>query len=136
MIRGGCTVFDLSRKEVSYLRSIFTLGGKGVRLIELSRKLGVASPSALQEVRHLEAKGLVTNTRGSISLTDTGLNALASHRSAHIAIETLLAQHGISGREVCKQIHAFDYALPEDMVRKVYAALGKPSECPQGHSEC
>ncbi|MEM3670260.1 MAG: hypothetical protein QW767_00735 [Thermoprotei archaeon] len=124
-----------SRKELLYLKAIANQG-HDTRLIDLSRSVGVASPSALEELRHLEAKGFVENTRGLISLTKRGRNVLKAHSRVHIAFETLLAEHGVQGPDVCEGIHEFDFALPMSMASKVYKAAGRPRLCPDGHSEC
>jgi len=129
-------VFGLSDKEARYLKAIKRLGRPQVRLIDLARELGASTPSALEEVRHLMAKGVVVNTRGHIALTAKGEEALEMLRRAHIALETILKRQGVGGEETCSEIHKFDYALPEHLAQRLYEAVGRPAVCPTGKAEC
>jgi len=129
-------LFGLSDKEARYIKTIERLGGSNVRLRDLAKEMGVSTPSALEEVRHLMAKGIVLNNRGHIELTPKGRNALETLRRAHIALETIFAKQGLTVEESCSEIHTFDYAVPEHLVQKLYEAAGKPILCPKGQAEC
>jgi Mn-dependent DtxR family transcriptional regulator len=129
-------LFGLSDKEAKYLKTIRKLGGVNVKLRSLAKEMGVSPPSALEEVRHLEGKGIVTNRHGYIGLTVKGEQALETLRRAHLALETIFVKQGLIVDEACGEIHSFDFALPEDLAQKLYEAAGKPSLCPRGEAEC
>jgi DtxR family Mn-dependent transcriptional regulator len=129
-------LFGLSNREAAYVRALKKFGGSSVKLKELAEELGVSTPSALEEVRHLTAKGLVENRRGHITLTRKGLAVLEALRLAHISLETIFARQDLAPEESCSSIHSFDYAIPESLVEKLYDAAGKPRVCPEGNSEC
>ncbi|MEM0120487.1 MAG: metal-dependent transcriptional regulator [Thermoprotei archaeon] len=129
-------MFGLSDKEAKYIKAIEKLGGSDVRLRDLAKDMCVSTPSALEEVRHLMAKGIVVNNHGFIGLTPKGRRALESLRRAHIALETIFARQGLTVEEACSEIHSFDYAVPEALAEKLYEAAGKPTFCPKGKAEC
>jgi len=127
----------LSEREIRYLAVLKKLRGKDVRLKDLSFELNVATPSAHEEVRHLQKKGMVVSSEGGlISLTEHGISALENIRAVHIALETILSGYGFSEEEACKSSHSFECAVPSEVGLKLYSVLGKPVKCPSGHDEC
>jgi DtxR family Mn-dependent transcriptional regulator len=129
-------MYQLSQREATYIKVIKRLGGSRVRLRALARELGVSAPSALEEVRHLEKKGLLKNKRGFITLTEKGLEAVETLRRTHIAFETLLSSYGVLPKEACVSAHEFDFAIPKSVADRVFQAMGNPSICPEGREEC
>jgi DtxR family Mn-dependent transcriptional regulator len=127
---------DLSKREVAYLRRVSRSGRVGIRLSALARELSVAPPSALEEVRHLEAKGLLRNTGGRITLTKEGRRMTEAIRKTHLSFETVLTRLGVPIQEACRSIHDFDFAVPQELADRVYEAIGRPDKCPKGELEC
>lgn len=127
---------DLSKREVAYLMRVNKSGRMGIRLSTLARELSVAPPSALEEVRHLEAKGFLRNVRGRITLTEKGKSTTEAIRITHLSFETVLTRLGVPIQEACRSTHDFDFAVPRELADKVYEAIGRPDRCPKGELEC
>ncbi len=126
---------ELSEREYRYLTALKTSSPAGVRLKDLAATLGVSTPSAHEEVKHLSMKGMVINRRGMISLSTKGRRSLERLRAVHLALETILTSYGY-GKGACGATHSFEYAIPPRVASAICDATGRPRECPQGHSEC
>lgn len=128
----------LTPAEEEYLESMFTHErrfGRGIRVAELARELGVRDPSAVQMLRKLAGKGLVRyGRRLGARLTRSGARRAAMIVRRHELAERLL--HDVFGRdlyrsheEACK----FEHILNDELADEIEAMLGKPETCPHGN---
>ncbi len=107
--------------------------GSGATIFGIAKALGVSTASAYEEINHLIKKGFVERRNGGIYITDEGIKEMNSLIRAHRVVETLLVRAGgIDPDKACELAKMFDYALPEEVVEKLYEYLGKPSKCPHG----
>ena len=124
----------ISSREFLYLLVIKGMNdkGSGATIFGVAKALGVSTASAYEEINHLIKKGLVERRGEGIFVTDEGIKEMNSLIRAHRVVETLLVKAGIDPDKACELAKMFDYALPEEVVEKLYEYLGKPSKCPHG----
>ncbi len=124
----------ISSREFLYLLVIKGINdkGSGATIFGIAKALGISSASAYEEINHLIKKGLVEKRNGDIYITEEGIRGINSLIRAHRVVETLLVKAGIEPDKACELAKMFDYALPEEVVDKLYEYLGKPSKCPHG----
>ncbi|BDR93048.1 metal-dependent transcriptional regulator [Vulcanisaeta souniana] len=124
----------ISSREFLYLLVIKGINdkGSGATIFGIAKALGISSASAYEEINHLVKKGLVEKRDSDIFITDEGIREMNSLIRAHRVIEILLVKAGIDPDKACELAKMFDYALPEEVVDKLYEYLGKPNKCPHG----
>ena len=124
----------ISSREFLYLLVIKGINdkGSGATIFGIAKALGISSASAYEEINHLIKKGLVEKRNGDIYITEEGIREINSLIRAHRVVETLLVKTGIDPDKACELAKMFDYALPEEVVDRLYEYLGKPSKCPHG----
>lgn len=124
----------ISNRELLYLLMIKEKNdeGYGASIFGVAKALGVSTASAYEEIRHLIAKGLVEKRDEGIYVTDEGIKEMNLLIKAHRVVETLLVKAGINPDRACELAKSFDYAIPEEVIEKLYEYLGKPSMCPHG----
>ncbi len=125
----------VSRRELQYLLAIKAENerGNGATVFKVARTLRVSTASAYEEISHLMRKGLVCKREDGIYVTEYGLKILNNALRAHRVLETLLVSMGFNADEACKLASEFDYAVPEEVVNRLYEYLGKPKRCPHGY---
>lgn len=129
-------MYNLSEKEMIYMKEVYRGGVQGVRLSMLATALGISPPSALEEVRHLQKKALLKNEGGRITISKNGMKVLEALRITHIAFETAFVRLGMPVEDVCAAVHVFDFKVPQELGLKIYRAVGKPAKCPNGKFSC
>ncbi|MGC9037318.1 MAG: metal-dependent transcriptional regulator [Candidatus Micrarchaeia archaeon] len=124
---------QITKKERECLVAVKELSTEfPVRLVDLAKRLVVKPPTALRLVRRLKEKGLVVENRGSVLLTEKGVQAYRNIMLAHRTLEYLLSKAGISKECACKEASKIDYLVEPSYARRLWAYLGKPANCPHG----
>lgn len=130
-LRIGATGFD------DYITTIYRLlevyGYAKTTLI--SKELGIKPATASKVLKYLEGKGLVRRVRyRSVSLTEKGMNAakpiVRKHRIAEVFLSDFL---GFDLYQSHFYAHKFEH-LPDEVIERIYARLGRPELCPHGNS--
>lgn len=128
-----------SRRVYEYLAVIEAVvretGREGIRLTEISRRLGVKPSSAHEYVKRLVSTGYVVRRgRGVYRVSRRGLRALGERMWAHGVIETFLNRVlGIDPDTACMIASRIDYLVPLDAVERLCDLLGHPEVCPHNH---
>ncbi len=102
------------------------------RLVNLSRKLKVSSPTVLNILERLSQKGLIRRQEGMVTLTTRGQRIYQDLLESHRVIESIFYRNGISETECCEEASKIDYILEQETVSKLFTSLGKPKSCPHG----
>jgi len=126
----------LSRRELIYLVAVrkYNDQGKQAKLSWIARDLKISPASAFEELQHLEKKGFIEKKKEGISITETGIKAIEELVRAHRILEYLLVEMGFSKDEACQFTREFDFAVPKEIIDKLYEYLGKPGKCPHGET--
>ncbi len=125
---------NITRKERDCLVIVVENSSKGfpIRLADLSRKLKIKSPTALDLVKRLEKKGILKSNRGMIIPTEEGLKRYSMIVYAHRIIECALKESGESDIDSCTEAAGYDYLVSENLVSEMDRLLGRPDTCPHG----
>jgi Mn-dependent DtxR family transcriptional regulator len=101
------------------------------RLYEISKKIEVSSPTAYEIIRRLEAKGLIKNKHGSISITRKGSRSYHFILSTHRSLESIFSNAGIDADKACEEIKRFDYKIDGSTGRMLINTTNS-TNCPHG----
>lgn len=102
------------------------------RLVNLSRKLQVSSPTVMNLLDRLDQKGLIRRLEGMVTLTDLGMQTYGELMESHRVIEYIFYKNGIPEDECCKEASKIDYIIEQDVISRLFMNLGEPSTCPHG----
>lgn len=105
-----------------------------VRLVDLSKNMGIKTPTALNLVKRLEEKGLVLDDKGMIILTSAGESKFTEIQEIHRIIETLMVKYGVDISRACAISQHIDFLMDHGSVDTIFEKLGKPSICPHGQT--
>ena len=121
-----------------YQLSCEKLGGKGVRLVDISSALCVSRPAASRMASYLSARNLIAKSHYStVGFTARGRRFAESvalrHRVTEVFLHDVL---GLRGSELEAQAHALEHAMTEKTARRLDKFLGMPEKCPHGKEIC
>jgi len=127
---------DLSRSEREVLKALWRVGrgGEQVSTGVLAESLGLSPPTASATVKRLAARGFVEHRpyQGA-ALSPAGaapaLLAIRRHRIVERFLSDLL---GYPWSAADRLAAAFEFALPDQVVERLFVALGRPETCPHG----
>ncbi|MGP6219914.1 metal-dependent transcriptional regulator [Caldiplasma sukawensis] len=105
-----------------------------LRLIDLSKSMGIKPPTAINVIKRLEDKGLLLKEKGMIEITQSGSELYNEIMENHRVLESLLNRYGIDIKKCCEIASSLDYLIDHDAVDKIFDGLGKPSKCPHGRN--
>jgi DtxR family Mn-dependent transcriptional regulator len=103
-----------------------------IRLIDLSEKLNIKSPTALNLINRLAEKKIVNHQKGMIILTEIGLSFYREISENHRILETLMVNFGMDIEKACILSENVDYLIDHKSIDKMFDKLGKPNRCPHG----
>ncbi|MHB1622209.1 MAG: metal-dependent transcriptional regulator [Cuniculiplasma sp.] len=103
-----------------------------LRLIDLSESLNIRSPTALNLVKRLENKKLLTHMKGMILLTGKGKSFYHEIEENHRILETLMVEYGMDLGKACLLSENIDYLVDHRSIDNMFVKLGKPIKCPHG----
>jgi DtxR family transcriptional regulator, Mn-dependent transcriptional regulator len=109
--------------------------GKPVLGARLAERLQVSPPTVTATLQRMVRDDLVTmNDRKEISLTDQGMKKAVSIVKRHRLAERLLTDilH-MSWLEVHQEACLLEHGISENVMNRLYQALGRPKTCPHGN---
>ncbi len=119
-----------------YVRAVYSLHEQGlqVRIIDISRYLGLARSTVSERVHDLERARLIkTDRSGGISLTKQGLTLAEKltykHRLIEFFLHTIL---GIDPEKVHDEAHRLEHAFSDEVIKRLANFLGNPKKDPHG----
>ncbi len=125
---------QISKREYDYLTVIkkYNDGKTGAKITRIAKEMGISPASVFEEIDHLVDKNLVRKERDGIWITDSGEREYEEWTKTHRVVETFLVRLGFDEKSACDFSKKFDYAVPEEVMEKLYVYLGKPKKCPHG----
>ncbi len=125
---------QITKREYDYLTVIkrYNDEGYGAKITRIAKDMGISSASVFEEIDHLIEKSLVVKEKNGIWITETGGKEYDEWTKTHRVIETFLVKLGFDEKSACDFSKRFDYAVPEEVMEKLYDYLGKPRRCPHG----
>lgn len=125
---------EVTKKERDCLIALSRLqeGEFPARLAEISRKMGIKAPTALNLIERLEDKGLVERKKGMVILTGEGSEMVTALLYVHRVMETLFVTSGVPADSACEEVEKFDYLIPISSVSLLSRSIGNPKMCPHG----
>lgn len=119
-----------------YCEVIFELKEDNLDVIQarIAERLGISRPSVSEQIKKLEAEGLVHQSGGKITLTRAG-TALAEsvvrrHRLAERFLTDIL---GLSWAEAHKEAGKWEHIMSDSVEHAMNRVLGEPTTCPHGN---
>ena len=126
----------LTGQAEDYLKAIYELerDGRAAGTNALAVRLGIAAPSVTGMLRRLGRQGLVTTERYHGShLTAHGKRIALQLLRRHRIIETyLVTRLGYAWEHVHREAERLEHAASADLVERMAAVLGHPTEDPHG----
>ncbi len=126
----------ISSRVQDYLRAIYelSLSGKRVRLVQLSKILGVKMPTAVQMLKSLNDQGLVVYEKhGMIKLTPEGEKiAREVHNKHNLLIKFLTSYLGVSLKVAEKDACGMEHHLSEEAYERLLKFIEFMEGCPNG----
>lgn len=127
---------DLGRSEREVLKALWRAGrgGEQVSTGVLADTLGVSPPTVTATVKRLASRGFVEHRPyqgAALSPAGAGpaLRAIRCHRIVERFLSDLL---GYPWSAADRLAAAFEFALPSEVVERLFVALGRPETCPHG----
>ncbi len=114
----------LTPREEDYLEALLIIeeegGGRPARLRDVSRLLGVRMPSAVQMLRSLSQRGLVSYERyGWIELTPEGRRIARDVYRRHVVLKRFLSEFlGVEEEEAAREACSMEHYLDEDTLNR------------------
>lgn len=129
---------DLIDTTEMYLRTILELEEEGVTPLRarIAERLHQSGPTVSQTVARMERDGLVT-VEGDrhLEFTDAGRHRAVSVMRKHRLAELLLVNIiGVEYEEAHIEACRWEHVMSDDVERKVYALLGRPTVSPYGNN--
>lgn len=126
----------LTGQAEDYLKAIYELerGGESAGTNDIAARLGIAPASVTGMVQRLARLGLATTERyKGARLTDAGRSAALQLIRRHRIIESYLVQRlGYTVDDVHDEAERLEHAASDDLIERMAAAIGNPSEDPHG----
>ncbi len=126
----------ITSRVQDYLRVIYELSisGKRVRLVQLSKILGIKMPTAVQMLRSLDNQGLVIYEKHEmIKLTPEGEKvAKEVHNKHNLLLKFLTRYLGVSPKIAEKDACGMEHHLSEETYRRLLKFIEFMEGCPSG----
>ena len=119
-----------------YCEVIFELREDDMDVIQarIADRLGVSRPAVSEMIRRMTAEGLVSTTKGTIGLTDTGRTlaeqVVRRHRLAERFLTDIL---GLAWAEAHHEAGKWEHVLSEPVEAAINRLLDNPTTCPHGN---
>ncbi|MEY2434933.1 MAG: DtxR family transcriptional regulator, Mn-dependent transcriptional regulator [Acidimicrobiaceae bacterium] len=119
-----------------YCETIFELREDDVDVIQarVAERLEISRPAVSEMIKRMEVEGLVQLTRGTITLTDSGLRLaeriVRRHRLAERFLTDIL---GLSWAEAHKEAGKWEHVISENVEAAITRVLDNPTTCPHGN---
>jgi DtxR family Mn-dependent transcriptional regulator len=128
---------SLSEPAWDYMKQIYKLEHEHspVSTSALAEALGLAPSSVTEMLKRLARQGFINYTpyRG-ITLTEKGASIAIKGIRRHRIVERFLTDMlGFEWHEAHQEAVRFENELSEEVERRLFVALHKPSECPHGY---
>ena len=124
-------------REMDYLKILFDaeehdyidlLGPK-----KIAEKLKVRPPTAVEALKKLHKKGLISYTKKGIRLTKSGKLAVMRYLRRHRILEVFFVKVlGLDPEFVCTNIRGTELFVGDELIDKCCKFLGHPDKCPHG----
>lgn len=126
----------LTGQAEDYLKAIYELErhGESAGTNDIAARLGIAPASVTGMVQRLARLGLTTTERyKGARLTDAGRSAALQLIRRHRIIESYLVQRlGYTVDDVHDEAERLEHAASDDLIERMAAAIGNPTEDPHG----
>ena len=100
----------------------------------IAERLGISRPSVSEQIKKLEAEGLVRQSGGKISLTHTGTELAESVVRRHRLAERFLTDIlGLSWAGAHKEAGKWEHIMSDSVEHAMNRVLGEPTTCPHGN---
>jgi DtxR family transcriptional regulator, Mn-dependent transcriptional regulator len=119
-----------------YLTTIYELAEDGVTVIQarLVERLGHSAPSVFEMVKRLGAKGYVTQSGRTISLTADGRSVAESVVRKHRLAERLLTDIiGLPWDKAHLEAGKWEHVISDEVEERLRIILDDPNTCPHGN---
>lgn len=121
-----------------YVRAVYSLQEQGlaVRIIDISRYLGLARSTVSERISDLNRARLIkTDRSGGITLTSEGQKLAEKLTYKHRLIEVFLHDVlGINPENVHGEAHKLEHAFSDEVITRLAKFLGNPKTDPHGKS--
>src|SRR4051812_15756679 len=119
-----------------YCEAIYELREDDLSVIQarIAERIGVSRPAVSEMIRRMTGEGLVSTTKGTVSLTDTGRDlaeqVVRRHRLAERFLTDIL---GLSWAEAHKEAGRWEHVISTNVEAAMDRLLGQPTTCPHGN---
>ena len=102
--------------------------GKGVKSVDVSKRLGLSKNTVAQTLQKLAKQGYIKMKRyGCINLTQKGIGIAKKMNFRHRVIETFLYKKlKMDNRRIHVEACNLEHTASDDMINRLYQFLGKP----------
>ncbi|MEM0351467.1 MAG: iron dependent repressor, metal binding and dimerization domain protein [Sulfolobales archaeon] len=119
---------NLTPELVDYLLAILYLTTKRgkrccIKLIEVSKILGVAKPTTSLMLRKLLRMGLITKSSEGIAISELGLEVSKAITKKHEVLEDMLIQHGLDHDRACEVARVLELIVDDADITKIARTL-------------
>jgi DtxR family Mn-dependent transcriptional regulator len=119
-----------------YCEAIYELREDDLSVIQarIAERIGVSRPAVSEMIRRMTGEGLVSTTKGTVSLTDTGRDlaeqVVRRHRLAERFLTDIL---GLSWAEAHHEAGKWEHVLSAPVEDAINRLLHDPTTCPHGN---
>ncbi|HLI46955.1 MAG TPA: metal-dependent transcriptional regulator [Geobacterales bacterium] len=119
------------KRGLAYLM-LFYESKKPLRLKDVSRKLNVKMPSALETISRLMIKGYLQKvSRGCFEISDEGKKYVEEMMWRHAVLEwTFMNKLNIQSKDLCKTVSKIEELIPLDIIEELCEMNKHPITCP------
>ncbi len=119
-----------------YCETIYELAEDDVRVIQarIAERLGVSRPAVSEMVKRLDDEGLITNEKGTITLTTKGETLATTMVRRHRLAERFLTDIlGLSWATAHHEAGKWEHVISPEVEAALLTHLGEPTTCPHGN---
>ncbi len=119
---------ELSPRKVSYLKYIFSCGGKS-RTKEIADAFAVDPSTTTKTLAELAVAGyLVHSPYHGVSLSRTGRACAEFLVKRHRILSLVLVRNGLSEEQACAEVSRFESLVSKDAIDTICRAMGHPRQ--------
>ncbi|MEM3190787.1 MAG: metal-dependent transcriptional regulator [Candidatus Parvarchaeota archaeon] len=125
---------DITRREKECLEYVYELTRDGwpATLKNISDKLGVKPPTAVEFLQRLSSLSMIEKGRGGYRLTDNGKELIREILRSHRIFETFLSRIGVPLDDACRISSEVDLYIDTEAINAICEHIGHPVSCPHG----